>query len=57
MNTTTRRHPRTLNDAFSRTADYGCALHVYRRHPLRKALSAVAWIFVLLGIFALTMQG
>jgi hypothetical protein len=30
---TVRRHPRTLNEAFPRTAEYACAITAYR--PLR----------------------
>lgn len=29
----TRRHPRTTNEAFHRTADYGCAIEKPREKP------------------------
>ena len=31
MNDTTRKHPRTLDEAFPYGAHYGCAVEAYRR--------------------------
>lgn len=49
---TTRKYPRTLNEAFPHTAEYGCALTVYRRSPLRHMIYAAAWITLLLCTLA-----
>lgn len=49
---TTRMHPRTLNEAFRHTADYGCA--VERTRPADRAVMwacAAGVIVVLLSTF------
>jgi hypothetical protein len=38
MNETTKRFPRSLNEAFRRTPEYGCAITYYPRNRLWAAL-------------------
>lgn len=38
---TTKRHPRTLNEAFPGTAEYACAIERYDRCSLWRALWAL----------------
>lgn len=42
MNTTTRRYPRTLREAFPGSAEYACA--VERPHPAERTLRRVGAI-------------
>lgn len=41
MNDTTRRHPRTMAEAFPRTAQYGCA--IIRPLPRARWLDVACW--------------
>jgi hypothetical protein len=44
MNPTTRKHPRTLNEAFPGGADYACAIERYKGVP--SIVPAVALVVV-----------
>ena len=50
INDTTRRFPRTLNEAFPQGAEYGCAITHYRNHMSRLNL----WILLCSGALVLT---
>ena len=58
INDTTRRHPRTLRDAFGMSAEDAVAIHVYRK-PLAERvviwlLFRWGWALLLVLVFALT---
>lgn len=56
MNTTTRRHPRTLGEAFPTGADYACALQ--RPPPASRALrvaSTAAGVLLALALAVHTL--
>lgn len=51
---TTRKFPRTLDEAFPNTAEYGCPLTVYRRCDiLGSVVKGGAWLLVLVMIYGL----
>lgn len=51
---TTRKYPRTLNEAFPHTAEYGCPLTVYRRSDiLGSVVKGGAWLLVLVMFYGL----
>jgi hypothetical protein len=42
MNNTTRRHPRTLREAFPRDAQHACSIERHRA-PMRPLEACLAW--------------
>lgn len=51
---TTRKFPRTLDEAFPYTAEYGCSLTVYRRSDILGSVVKVgAWLLVLVMFYGL----
>lgn len=58
INDTTRRHPRTLRDAFGMSAEDAVAIHVYRKLLAERILIWLlfrfGWALVLVLVFALT---
>ena len=48
-NGTTKRFPRTLDQAFNHGADYGCAIVHYKNHWawVGRASAFIAWVLVL----------
>lgn len=57
INDTTRRHPRTLRDAFGMTPEDAQAIFCYRR-PLHERVAMwlfkYGWVLVLLAVFLLS---
>ena len=53
---TTRRYPRTTQEAFHHTAEYGCAIErplpLFARTPVASAAIAIVLIFALLILAA-----
>jgi hypothetical protein len=49
VNGTTRRFPRTLDQAFGHGADYGCAIIFYKNHWswANRAVAFVIWVLAL----------
>lgn len=44
MDFTTKRHPRSLAEAFPHTAEYGCAVTVYRTSWFTRLCRLFRWL-------------
>ena len=55
----TRTYPRTLNEAFPNTAEYGAAIErpapMFARSPLASAAVAIVLIFAVVTVFAVSL--
>lgn len=47
MNITTRKFPRTMNEAFPKTVEYGCAVEIYSR---RERVDAVVFMVTMVAM-------
>lgn len=56
MSGTVRTHPRTMNEAFRKTAEYGCAIERQRKRAY-SALNVVYVIAIVALILAVAFQG
>lgn len=61
MNTTTRTFPRTLNEAFSRTAEYGCAIErpapLFARSRLASRVIGLVLVASLVALLFINLPG
>lgn len=50
MNITTRKFPRTMNEAFPKTFEYGCAVEIYSsRERINAAVFMVTMVAMIVG--------
>ena len=54
---TTRSYPRTMNEAFKNTAEYGCAIERPATRRAETAVKLTLWLAVLAIFLSIVFQG